>query len=67
MAYKWSTWFIRVYAARLIFYIISGIVFLIIASNNTELSDFFCDRYFGFDTDEIIEAQKETSIHYKPL
>ena len=44
--------FLHIYFLRLLLLIIGGFIFLIVASNNDEIVNFFCDRYYGIDIDD---------------
>ena len=50
--YQWNSWFIYLYALRLVFFMISGLIAIIFVMNSESSAGFLCDRYTALHFDE---------------
>ena len=48
-AYRANTLYRSIYALRLAFFVIGGLIFLIMCNNHDNTADYFCSRYYGIE------------------
>ena len=46
-AYRANTLFRTIYSLRLAFFVIGGLIFLVMCNNHDDTADYFCSRYYG--------------------
>ena len=63
-AYRANTLFRTIYSIRLAFFVVGGLIFLIMTYNHDNTADYFCHRYYGIKdeidmTDDQLLKQKD--------
>ena len=55
--YKWNSWFLYLYALRMVFYTVAGLVAIIFVMNTDTSAEFLCDRYTTLEFEEHDDTQ----------